>query len=190
MQLFGWLSYALNTPITERKSCTARVSVNGVNPSNAYDAVVYAANYTPTVATVAPSYGPTYGGTTLTITGTNFDPASTLILVDGVGCIPISITSTKIMCTTGNRDIATSATKEPSFQVLVAGNKAAVFQAFAYANRFSDDDTWGGDIPPREGDSIVVPAGQTLIIDKTPPKLFAIIVEGAVLFSDDTDLEL
>ena len=39
-------------------------------------------------------------------------------------------------------------------------------------------------------DSILVPAGETLIIDKTPPKLFAIIVEGALLFSDEADLEL
>ena len=47
-----------------------------------------------------------------------------------------------------------------------------------YANRFSDEATWGGDIPPREMDSIAIPEGESLVIDIIPPKLFAIIVEG------------
>ena len=38
-------------------------------------------------------------------------------------------------------------------------------------------------------DSIVVPAGETLIIDKTPPKMYAVIVEGSLLFSNEVDLE-
>lgn len=52
-----------------------------------------------------------------------------------------------------------------SFVVKVNGNVAAVTSGFYYANLFSVEQTWGGDIPPREGDSIVVPMGQTLIID-------------------------
>ena len=59
---------------------------------------------------------------------------------------------------------------------MVNGNKAALFDKFIYANRFSEEITWGGDIPPREMDSILVPADETLIIDVTPPKLFAILV--------------
>ena len=104
-------------------------------------------------------------------------------------CIPTSITTTKITCITGNRDTSTTRTKLPSFEVTVDGNRAAIFQNFFYANKFSDEATWGGDIPPRDMDSIVVPAGETLIIDKTPPKLYAVIVEGALIFSDATDLE-
>jgi len=62
--------------------------------------------------------------------------------------------------------------------VKINGNNAAIFQTFVYANKFSDELTWGGDIPPREMDSIAIPEGETLIIDITPPKLFAMIIEG------------
>ena len=60
----------------------------------------------------------------------------------------------------------------------INGNNAAIFQTFIYANRYSDEATWGGDIPPREMDSIAIPLGESLVIDVIPPKLFAIIVEG------------
>lgn len=56
--------------------------------------------------------------------------------------------------------------------------------------RFSDEVTWGGDIPPIEGDFVVVPEGKTLLMDITPPELHTIIVEGTLIFEDVKDLEL
>jgi len=44
-----------------------------------------------------------------------------------------------------------------SFVVKVNGSLASVNSGFYYANRYSVEATWGGDIPPRDGDSIVVP---------------------------------
>lgn len=72
---------------------------------------------------------------------------------------------------------------------MINGNKAAKFDNFFYANKFSEEITWGGDIPPREMDSIFVPPDETLIIDKSPPKLYAILVQGNLLF-DEEDIDL
>jgi hypothetical protein len=127
LELYGWLSYSINTPLTETKSCTARVSVNGVNPSNAYDAVAYSSSKTPVVSTVAPRFGPSNGATLITITGSNFDSTSTVVQVDGVICVTKSITATLITCTTGNRDTSLTRTKMPTFEVNVNGNRAAIF---------------------------------------------------------------
>lgn len=73
---------------------------------------------------------------------------------------------------------------------MIDGGIAFANQQFIYANKFSDEETWGGDIKPREMDSIVVPRGQTLIIDKTIPKLNVLMVEGYLMFSDEVDIEM
>ncbi len=36
---------------------------------------------------------------------------------------------------------------------------------FFYGLRWSNAKTWGGDLPPRNGDTVYNPAGQTLIVD-------------------------
>jgi hypothetical protein len=142
---------------------------------------------TPVVYEVLPPFGPTNGGTAITIKGNLFaQPAQ--VLVDDIPCAIRSVTVNQIVCVTGDRQ--TSKSMQTSFVVKINGNVAAVTKGFYYANRYSAEATWGGDIPPREGDSIVVPMGQTLIIDATPPKLLAIIVEGSVLFEDVKDLQL
>lgn len=50
--------------------------------------------------------------------------------------------------------------------------------------------TWGGDIPPRDGDIVYVPAGQTLLVDVNTPSLLSILVEGKILVLDGIDLEI
>ena len=57
-----------------------------------------------------------------------------------------------------------------------------------YANYWSDVESWGGEYLPKEGDSIVILKGQTLIIDiDESPILNAIIVYGALVFLPDTN---
>jgi G8 domain/IPT/TIG domain len=148
-----------------------------VIPSNAIDAVVYSNQVTPVVNTVTPRFGPSYGNTVVNIVGQRLSGVVS-VLVDGVPCKVSSSNDTNIVCRSGNRDIAAYRTPTSKFEVKVNGNNAALFQNFFYANKFSDEATWGGDIPPREMDSIAVPAGETLIVDIIPPRLFAIIVEG------------
>lgn len=61
--------------------------------------------------------------------------------------------------------------------VSVNNQVAVVSNGFYYANAWSDDLVWGGDIPPRDGDVVVVPVGQTLIVDiAQSPKLFSVLV--------------
>jgi G8 domain len=61
---------------------------------------------------------------------------------------------------------------------------------FFYANSWSDDAIWGGDIPPRDGDVVVIPEGQTLMVDiANSPKLYSVLVEGKMMFKDGMDIE-
>lgn len=57
-----------------------------------------------------------------------------------------------------------------------------------YGYRWSDESTWGGDFPPTDGDTVYVPPGMVLIVDQTTSKLFLILVEGVIIFSDETPL--
>lgn len=60
---------------------------------------------------------------------------------------------------------------------------------FRYGYLYTDPETWGGEIPPREGDSISVSPGMTLIINDSTEKLKLVIVEGGTLmWSDDKDM--
>ena len=61
-------------------------------------------------------------------------------------------------------------------------------EPFLYIDRYSDDRTWGGEAPPREGDSVYVPKGMNLLMDISTPKLYSIIVEGSIKFSDERDM--
>lgn len=63
---------------------------------------------------------------------------------------------------------------------------------YIYGLLYSKEETWGGESFPREGDTIHVPKGETLIMDINTPELFAIICEGTILFADfeDTTLDI
>jgi hypothetical protein len=161
--------------------------VLGSQHANVVQAVQYRQTLTPLVYDVTPAFGPTNGGTTITINGNLFSqPAQ--VLVDDIPCVIQSVTANQIKCVTGDRQVSNS--MKNSFDVKINGNIAAVTKGFYYANRYSVEATWGGDIPPREGDSIVIPMGQTLLLDQTPPKLLALIIEGTLLFDDTKDLKL
>lgn len=61
----------------------------------------------------------------------------------------------------------------------MVGNSIAILvdcQPFLYMDRWSDDATWGGEVPPRDGDTVYVPQGMTLLIDQSTPDLKSIIV--------------
>lgn len=60
---------------------------------------------------------------------------------------------------------------------------------FTYVYLWSEESTWGGDLPPIEGDYIVIPNYRNLLLDISPPKLKAIVIEGSLVFKD-VDLHL
>ena len=49
--------------------------------------------------------------------------------------------------------------------------------------------TWLNQEPPIAGDFVMIPDGQTVLLDVSPPELFFLLVEGALVF-DRTDLTL
>lgn len=71
----------------------------------------------------------------------------------------------------------------------VNGQRAAVQDdvQFFYGVRWTGSDSWGGEISPREGDSVYVGQGQTLIVDASTPVLNAVIVEGTIIWADEED---
>ena len=57
--------------------------------------------------------------------------------------------------------------------------------------KWSDEDAWGGDVPPRDGDIVIVNKGSVLLVDvEKTANLYSIVVEGMLLFSDQLDIEL
>lgn len=59
---------------------------------------------------------------------------------------------------------------------------------FRYVNYWSDEDTWGGEFLPMEGESIWIPTGLHLLVDiDSTPILDAILVEGSLIFAPDSD---
>ena len=61
---------------------------------------------------------------------------------------------------------------------------------YLYIDRWSAITTWGGEAPPTEGESAVIPAGQNVLLDVSPPPLVLIIIEGRLLFEDAQDINL
>lgn len=66
--------------------------------------MTYTDTQTPLLTKIYPRYGSEYGGTSVTFTGTGFDPtADTEILLDDRECVITSQTDTEIVCTTSDR---------------------------------------------------------------------------------------
>lgn len=137
------------------------------------NAVTYAHNETTIVTGVSPQFGPSSGGTLITIQGSGFGTAT--VTIDGIPCTIASSTSTQITCTTGVR--ANPPAAGNSFVVNSNGNEARIAtRPYAYIDRWSNEATWGGESLPREGDSVYVPKGMTLLVDVSTPVLDTVIV--------------
>ncbi len=80
----------------------------------------------PTLASIAPLSGPTSGGATLTLTGSNFGPAGAAVTVGGVSCPLTSQTHTELLCT-----LPAGAGASQAVQVTVAG-QASGTRTFSY----------------------------------------------------------
>lgn len=151
-------------------------------------AVTYKDSATPKVTNIQPKYSSPAGGNNLTISGTGFGQtiSDVSVVIDGIDCVVQSVTDNSVICTTGKRP---SLPSKHSFVVRVAENKAFInCDKFLYADRWSDEQTWGGDMPPVEGDTVYVPKGMVLLVDTSTPPLYSIIVEGSIVFSDEVDM--
>ena len=91
--------------------------------------------------------------------------------------VPAGARSAAVMATTASRRASTwLRVQQPSPPPAVEGE------------RWSDPDTWGGALP-QHGQTVTVPAGKTVVLDTSPPRLGGLQVDGTLLF-EDRDLTL
>ena len=56
---------------------------------------------------------------------------------------------------------------------------------FWYVDAWSSNFTWGGASPPGEGEFVVVPEGQLLLLDESTPVLKMLLIMGGELLFDE-----
>ena len=93
----------------------------------------------------------------------------------------------EVVCTTGPRghqfrDYTVSVTAHTTGAAVL---DATVRTWFRYLDLWSARTTWTDDELPAEGDTVVIPHGQAVVLDVSPPELFALIVEGVLVFDPD-----
>jgi hypothetical protein len=147
---------------------------------------------TPIVTSIEPVFGSALGGETITITGTGLAAAAedASVEMNGVDCVVTSATPTEIQCVTGARQNICPPYLRVGQRPLGGGyavqNETV---AFRYLDRWSQRNTWLNDEPPIEGDSVIVPEGQAILMDVSPPQLFLVQIFGMLVF-DRKDLTL
>ena len=166
------------------------LQLNGAAYSNGYlqtsFQVAYSLASTPLITSIQPSNGSSLGGTALTISGVGFgSPQGTSVAMQGYPCTVSSVTSTSIVCTTTSRLVAgLSATGWQIDVVTGAQGRALLVQqggvrgapllaptlpSFRYLDRWSAKNTWAYDEPPLAGDTVIIPQGQYVLMDVSPP---------------------
>ena len=174
------------TPDTVYTPGTAPVSAAA---SIAPGAFAYSAAATPSVTAIAPSVGSALGGDSVTLTGTGFGndgTTSVSVVLNGVPCAVTAASASSVTCTTGARG---AAILPASVRLSVAGVGLALVNDssttfFSYVDRWSALTTWLNDEPPGPGDTVVVPVGQAILVDVSPPPLKLLLVQGRLSFDD------
>lgn len=75
-----------------------------------------------------------------------------------------------------------------SVRVTIAGGRglALVNDAkkvyFSYLDKWSSLTTWANNEPPALGDTVIVPVGQAILVDVSPPELFLVLIQGELVF--------
>lgn len=120
--------------------------------------VTYSAASTPKLLSISPRFGSVLGGTTVTLTGENLLGGATTVLFDDRECTVTSASATEIVCTSDDKPYVPD-TPVTKIEIEGLGLVATQGLVYRYVSLWSDTETWGGDIPPMEGESIHVPAG-------------------------------
>jgi hypothetical protein len=179
-------------PFGSLSGAVAAVSV--IAPQS--EMVQFSVATTPYVASLAPNNGTALGGTLITLTGTGFPPSNTAevtVTLNGIACAVQTTSATAVTCITGARSTINPLSVD--VRVSSAGSGGAYGSAvydgqqtyFRYLDRWSSLTTWKYQEPPVDGDTIVVPAGQSILVDVPSPLLFLVLVQGDLIF-DNKDL--
>lgn len=139
----------------------------------------------PVVYSLTPRVGTALGGDVVTLTGRGFSSGTGLqnVTLNGMPCKVLSSNDTVARCrTTRRREMLL-----PRVDVVVGGvGRALVNDStttyFSYLDKWSELTTWLNDEAPGEGDTVIVPAGQAILVDISPPRLFLVLVQGEMVF--------
>ncbi|XP_048585401.1 fibrocystin-L isoform X2 [Nematostella vectensis] len=149
----------------------------------------YKASLTSRISSVKPSRGGTGGGVRLTISGSGFTGSTHAIKVTiaGSACNITSVTPTAIHCTTGQRKGPVKT--KVRLEIGARGIATQDYADFQYIDLWSSPFSWGNKGFPVEGDLVVVPKGQTMLLDVSTPVFAALVIKGELVF-DEKDLVL
>ena len=144
------------------------------------DGYVYDMNLTPMVDSINRTRGGTEGGSAIMMTGQGFTGAANVTIAGSI-CDVVEQTETSIVCIT-NRS---GRTVRAPVMVWIEGQGFAVSNViFWYVDLWSSPFTWGGGPLPQEGEFVVIPRGQTLLLDVNTPILSYILIQGGQLIFD------
>lgn len=170
--------------------CTPKIMIGETEMSTSIplEPVTYSAAMTPKLTAISPRFGSVLGGTTVTLSGENLEgTGQTSVMFDNRVCEVQSTSATEIVCITDDKPYVPDT---PVAHISIEGLGLVATQGliYRYVSLWSDPETWGGDIPPIEGESIAIPTGQHLLVDiDHSPILNAIIVEGSMIFPSHED---
>lgn len=182
--------------------CNLTLEYNSVTATSS-GSFVFTDTLTPRLTSIVPTLGGTAGGTRVTLTGSGLLPPGVLssdqlssmdiiVRIDGVACdwTNSTVTDTEIECQTGSH----RTTLQAQVEVTIQGKGMAEYKnnpvVFEYIDLWSSRFTWGGEDLPALGESVYIKSGQTVFLDISPPELNLIVIEGALVFSDEQDLHL
>ncbi|KAL4231851.1 Fibrocystin-L [Mactra antiquata] len=134
------------------------------------------------ITNVTPMRGGTMGGTTLTFTGVRLVSPLT-VTIDNVDCVVTPISDTSFTCVTG----AHTGTIASPIEVRTDGQRVlwSSLNLYQYVDVWSSSYTWNGNPAPLAGDYVVIPEGQTVLLDTDTPILDMLLINGGSLIFDD-----
>ena len=170
-----------NSPTLTSQVCDVTVTSlsSSVSLPQAYTLLI---DLTPNITSINRTRGGTAGGSIIELVGSGFSNDVT-VTIAGVDCSVLDKTQSTIVCQTG----ASGRTIKAPVMVYVEGKGYAISNniEFYYVDLWSSEYTWGGLGLPKEGDFVIVPAGQTLVLDIYTPVLKILLIQGGELVFDD-----
>ena len=151
------------------------------------ESFTYSGDLTPIVTSINRTRGGTQGGSRIRIEGSGFSGGNITVTIAEVRCDVISASDDEIVCETG----ASGRTIRAQVMVFVSGKGFAQSEGimFWYVDLWSSRFTWGNEDPPSEGQFVVIPRGQTLVLDTVTPVLSYLLVQGGELIFDEEAID-
>ncbi|XP_070248855.1 fibrocystin-L [Myotis yumanensis] len=171
------------------QACEVSV-VNGKDLSQSTTPFTYTMSLTPLITKIAPERGSTAGGTRLTVMGSGFseNTQDVHVTIAETKCDVEYSNETCIICMTNAHTPSGWAPVRVTVGSMgMAKREKAVF---LYVDAWSSNCSWGGEATPEEGSLVVIPKGQTVLLDQNTPILKMLLIQGGTLIFDEADIEL